>query len=363
MLLSLSDLHAAHERSSHGLHRHNLRPRKHREMAVFVQENHLSRHQTRPFRHGSHPQPHSPPADPGLVRPQRPRKNPVAKPPVDRSLILKILNQAKNSPKSRLSCLRRLRSVVNRNESSRNHLRAGGAVEFLASVFRENEDPFSREEALNILQQIELSDSDLRKLLLDNDEFLKSLIFLLERGSSQSRAQAIILLKSAFDVADPEYIIGCWWSSVHGERNKVKAAESGAVAVLIELLLETAERRACELALTVLDQLCGCAEGRAALLRHGGGLAVVSKKILRVSHWASERAVRILSSISKHSGNSRVLEEMMEVGVVSKLCLVLQVRCSEKTKERAKEILRRESRVWRDSSCVPSHLRSSYPCS
>ncbi|KAK4409125.1 E3 ubiquitin-protein ligase PUB23 [Sesamum angolense] len=317
---------------------------------------------------------------------------PSPKPPVDRSLILKILNQAKNSPKSRLSCLRRLRSVVNRNESSRNHLRAAGAVEFLASVFRENEDPFSRDEALNILQQIELSDSDLRKLLLDNDEFLKSLIFVLERGSSQSRAQAIILLKSAFDVADPEYIIGsrpelfraitnvlgdkikisaqatkaalkllvelCPWG-----RNKVKAAESGAVAVLIELLLETAERRACELALTVLDQLCGCAEGRAALLRHGGGLAVVSKKILRVSHWASERAVRILSSISKHSGNSRVLEEMMEVGVVSKLCLVLQVRCSEKTKERAKEILRRESRVWRDSSCVPSHLRSSYPCS
>ncbi|KAL0389939.1 UNVERIFIED_CONTAM: E3 ubiquitin-protein ligase PUB23 [Sesamum calycinum] len=220
---------------------------------------------------------------------------PSPKPPVDRSLILKILNQAKNSPKSRLSCLRRLRSVVNRNESSRNHLRAAGAVEFLASVFRENEDPFSRDEALNILQQIELSDSDLRKLL-DNDEFLKSLIFVLERGSSQSRAQAIILLKSAFDVADPEYIIGsrpelfraitnvlgdkikisaqatkaalkllvelCPWG-----RNKVKAAESGAVAVLIELLLETAERRACELALTVLDQLCCCAEGREALLR------------------------------------------------------------------------------------------------
>ncbi|KAL0459996.1 UNVERIFIED_CONTAM: E3 ubiquitin-protein ligase PUB23 [Sesamum latifolium] len=203
--------------------------------------------------------------------------------------------------------------------------------------------------------------SDLRKLLLDNDEFLDSLIVVLETGSSQARAQAIILLKSAFDVADPEYIIGsrpglfraitnilgdktkisaqatkaalkllvelCPWG-----RNKVKAAQSGAVAVLIELMLETTERRACELALTVLDQLCGCAEGRAALVRHGGGLAVVSKKILRVSHWASERAVRILSSISKYSGNSRVLEEMVEVGVVSKLCLVLQVRCSEKTK-------------------------------
>ncbi|KAL0436246.1 UNVERIFIED_CONTAM: E3 ubiquitin-protein ligase PUB23 [Sesamum radiatum] len=276
------------------------------------------------------------------------------KPPVDRSLILKILNQAKNSPKSRLGCLRRLRSVVNRNESSRNHLRAAGAVEFLASVFRENEDPFSRDEALNILRQIELSDSDLRKLLLDNDEFLESLMSAITnilgdktKISAQATKPALKLLVEL-----------CPWG-----RNKVKAAESGAVSILIELLLETTERRACELALTVLDQLCGCAEGRAALVRHGGGLAVVSKKILRVSQWASERAVRILSSISKYSGNSRVLEEMMEVGVVSKPCLVLQVRCSEKTKERAKEILRRHSRVWRDSSCVPPHLRSSYPCS
>ncbi|KAK4440557.1 E3 ubiquitin-protein ligase PUB23 [Sesamum alatum] len=285
-----------------------------------------------------------------------------------------------------------LRSVVNRNESSRNHLRAAGAVEFLASVLTENEDPVSRYEALNILLQIELSDSDLRKLLLDNGGFLESLFYVLETGNFQSRAQAVILLKSAFDVADPEHIIGltpelfraitnilgdkikipaqatkaalkllvelCPWG-----RNRVKAAESGIVAVLIQLLLETAERRVCELALTVLDQLCGCAEGRAALLRHGGGLAVVSKKIMRVSHGASERAVRILSSISKFSGNSRVLEEMVEVGVVSKLCLVLQVGCSEKTKERAKEILRRHSRVWRDSSCVPPHLRSSYPSS
>lgn len=141
----------------------------------------------------------------------------------------------------------------------------------------------------------------------------------------------------------------------------MKAVEAGAVAALIELLLETADRRICEVALTVLDQVCGCADGRAEVVRHGAGLAVVSKKILRVSAVASQRGVRIIGSIAKYGANSRVVQEMMEVGVVSKLCLVLQVEASQKTKDRIKEILRLHSRVWKHSSCIPPHVLSSYP--
>lgn len=144
-------------------------------------------------------------------------------------------------------------------------------------------------------------------------------------------------------------------------RNRIKAVETGAVRVLVELLMETSERRPCELMLVVLDQLCGCAEGRAELLEHGAGLAIVSKKILRVSHGATDRAVKILSSISRVSATSRVLQEMLDVGVVTKLCLVMQVKTSLKTKERAKEILKLHSRVWKKSTCIPPHLLSSYP--
>ncbi|KAL2240035.1 E3 ubiquitin-protein ligase PUB23 [Sesamum indicum] len=313
---------------------------------------------------------------------------PTPKPPVDRSQIVKLLNEAKNSPKSQLVCLQRLRSIARRNESGKNHLQAAGAVHFLLSVVRKNEDAFSRDEALSLLQEMELSDSDLKTFLSENGGILDSLIQVLETGDCQNRTVAMMLLKSAFYVADPADLIGsrpelfthivhilrdrisqqatkaalkllvelCPWG-----RNRIKAVDAGAVAALIELLLETADRRACELVLTVLDQLCGCAEGRAELLRHGCGLAVVSKKILRVSHAASERGVRILSSISKYSANSWVLQEMLQVGVASKLCLVLQVEASLKTKERAKEILRLHSRVWRDSPCIPPHLLTSYP--
>lgn len=313
---------------------------------------------------------------------------PTPKAPVEKSHILKLLQEARASPKSQINCLHRLRSIAHRDESSRNHLQqAAGAVEFLVTVVRKNEDAMYRSEALSILHKIQLSESDSKKFLSDNGGFLESLMQVLESGNCQSRAHAVMLLKSAFYVADPEYLIGskpeiykqvvrilsdkisqqatktalkllvelCPWG-----RNRIKAVENSAVSTLIELLLETEERRICELVLIVLDQLCCCAEGRAELLGHGAGLAIVSKKILRVSNLASERAVRIICSITKHSANSRVLNEMMQVGVVSKLCLVLQVESSHKTKERAKEILRLHSKVWKDSSCIPPHLLSSY---
>ncbi|KAI4348878.1 hypothetical protein L6164_009544 [Bauhinia variegata] len=113
--------------------------------------------------------------------------------------------------------------------------------------------------------------------------------------------------------------------------------------------------------MVVLDIMCSCAEGRAELLSHGAGLAVVSKKILRISTAANDRAVRILLSISKFSATPAVLQEMLQLGVVAKLCLVLQAESGNKAKEKAREILKMHVRAWRNSPCVPSSLLSSYP--
>ncbi|CAA2992879.1 E3 ubiquitin- ligase PUB23-like [Olea europaea subsp. europaea] len=324
---------------------------------------------------------------------------PTPKAAVDKSYIIKLLDEGKKSPQAQINCLQRLRSIAQSNNSSRRQLEAAGAVEYLASIIKKDaldcdqDSDISKasDEALNILYHLEISDSVLRKILGDDDDqFLEGLLHVLKCGNYQSRAQAITMLKSALNVVDPVQVIGvkpeffieivqifhdkisqqvskaalkllvelCPWG-----RNRVKAVESGLVSTLIELLLATSERRACELILTVLDQLCGCAEGRAELLKHGAGLAIVSKKILRASHVATDKAVRIISSISKFSANSRVLQEMLQVGVVTKLCLVLQVGSSQKTKERTKEILMQHSRVWKKSSCVPPHLISSYPFS
>ncbi|CAN4080441.1 unnamed protein product [Withania somnifera] len=360
------------------------------------------------------------------------------KPQITKSHVLKLFKEAMESQDMQLSCLRKLRSIVHASESNKKCLESSGVVDFLASIIMKKEvaciddsefiisggdtllrkvssnivspkdseldksscninqtpsvlEYFTKEsdEALDILFHLNPSDEDLKKFVLEHELFLDSLLHFLKHGNYQSRAYAIMLLKSAFNVADPGQLIGakqeyfkeilsflnyklislqatkaalkllvelCPWG-----RNRLKAIEAGAVSTLIELLLDTTERRSCELILSVLHQLCSCAEGRAELLSHGAGIAIVSKKILRVSQVASDRGVRILSSISKYSATPRVLQEMLQVGMVSKLCLVIQIDNCSKTKEKAKEILRLHPRVWRDSSCLPSHLLSSYP--
>ncbi|KAF4402780.1 hypothetical protein G4B88_010232 [Cannabis sativa] len=329
---------------------------------------------------------------------------PTPKPPINKTQIIKLINDAK-SPQSQIKCLRRLRSIAAESETNKRCLESAGAVDFLASLIGNNynelendmsfSDHFARasDEALCILNNLQLSETVLKNLMARNQELVESLTKVMQRGTCESRVHAVVLLKSLLEVADPMRIIGlrpelfvelvqvlkdqdqvsraafkaalqlliqlCPWG-----RNRIKAVEAGAVPVLIELLLETnsSEKRRCvEVAMAVLDTLCGCAEGRAEFLHHSAGLAMVSKKILRVSQTASEKAVRILHSISKFSATSGVLQEMLQLGVVAKLCLVLQVDCGSKTKERAREILKLHARTWKKSPCVPTSLLSSYP--
>ncbi|XP_057498739.1 E3 ubiquitin-protein ligase PUB23-like [Actinidia eriantha] len=325
---------------------------------------------------------------------------PTPRPPVNKAQIVKLLNEAK-SPESQIKCLRRLKSMASISETNKRCIEVSGAVEFLASLIISNtnrpslDDEFcditrASDEALSLLFSLQLTESGLKSLIARNDGFFESLTKIMQRGNYESRAYSVLLLESVSDVADsfhltrmkPELFLelvqilqaqissktskttlqllinACPWG-----RNRVKAVEAGAVPVLIDLLLESSEKREIEMVLMVLDQMCDCADGRSEFLKHGAGLAVVSKKILRVSKVASERAVRILHSICKFSSSVSVVHEMLDVGVVAKLCLVLQVDCAGKTKERAREILKSHARVWRNSSCLPISLISSFPSS
>ncbi|XP_028756778.1 E3 ubiquitin-protein ligase PUB23-like [Neltuma alba] len=329
---------------------------------------------------------------------------PTPKPPIERIQIAKLLSEANQSPHNHLKCLRRLRSIAFESDRNRIYLESAGAIEFLASTLKfssiESQVNYDDDEcttamgsvaALEVLYHLNPSESHVKNLVSNESiKFIESLIQILRRGNYQSRAYATILLKSAFGVADPTQLINVRTElfvelmrvlrdkisqkaskaalkllvelSPWG-KNRIKAVEGGVVLVLIEMLLEASERRACELILIALDQLCGCAEGRAELVKHGAGVAIVSKKILRVSHMATDRCVKILSSICRYSANGRVVQEMLQVGAVCKLCLVLQVEASLKTKERAKEVLRLHSSVWRNSACIPPPLLKSYPSS
>ncbi|CAH9135039.1 unnamed protein product [Cuscuta epithymum] len=340
---------------------------------------------------------------------------PTPKAPLSKSQILKLLRDAESSPPAmQMQCLRRLRSLAGESEANRRSLETdAGVVEFLASVIIRSEESMPSsdddmgggvkewgpgDEALSVLHSLKLSDVGLKSLLA-NRSMIETLVRAMQRrrlGSSYdelTRAFAVMLLKSMLQAAEPLQVMGLKAAfyvetvqilkdqiSVKASRaalqllitvcplgrNRVKAVEAGAVAVLVDLLLETAssEKRGCEMILTALDQLSQCAEGRAELVSHPGGLAVVSKKILRVSHVASERGVRILHSVSRFSATPGVVQEMLQLGVAAKLCLVAQlVDCggNTRTKERAREVLRLHAKSWNNSPCIPAKLRSSFP--
>ncbi|XP_049413437.1 E3 ubiquitin-protein ligase PUB22-like isoform X4 [Solanum stenotomum] len=324
---------------------------------------------------------------------------PTPKPPVSKPQIIKLLKEAK-SPNLQMKSLKRLRSIASENDANKHCMQSAGAMEFLASiinnnnsneVFEEEEEGFmsTKDEALSILYQLKLSEQGLKSLIMSgNGEFIESLTRVMQQGSYESRAYAVMLMKDMFEVSTPTLLLSLKKEFfiqvvqvlrdgisqkatkaslqvlVHAcpfGRNKVKAAEAGPIRVLVDLLLDSSEKRVCELMLILLDQLCQSAEGRAELLNHPGGLAIVSKKILRVSKVGSERAIKILHSISKFSSTPSVVQEMLSLGVVSKLCLVLQVDCGSKAKERAREILKFHAKAWSNSPCIPNNLSSSYP--
>ncbi|CAA7404447.1 unnamed protein product [Spirodela intermedia] len=313
---------------------------------------------------------------------------PTPRIPLDKAQIAHILNEARRL-ETQLDALRKLRSLVIESDRNRRCVEAAGAPDFLISVIRRSPiAPSTEEEALGVLHALQISPQGFIDMIVRNEDLVELLIAVMQRSNYQSRAYATFLLRSLFEAASPVRFLSlkdefftelvkvlrdrisfkatkvalrvlamsCPWG-----RNRVKATDAGAVPVLVELLLDDPEKRACEMALVVLDQLCCCAEARAELLAHSGGLAVVSKKIIRLSHLATERAVRVISSVAKYSATPAVLQEMLQIGVVAKLCLLLQVQSGNKTTERAASILRLHSKTWKKSPCIPQHLLSSYP--
>ncbi|XP_058751931.1 E3 ubiquitin-protein ligase PUB23-like [Vicia villosa] len=350
---------------------------------------------------------------------------PTPKPPTTKTLIEKHLKEASDSsdsPHLLIQSLRKLKTIASESETNRRCIESAGAVEFLASIVTKNSTGCSslsstteltettildddddmegfafgfnigaEDEAVNILYNLHLTEQGLKTLLnFKNGEFLDSLLRLMQKGNNDSRTYAVFLLKSMSKVADPSKLanlkteffielvqllkdqiskkaskatLQTLIQLVEIGRNRMRAVESGCVQVLIELLLDCKERKPCEMILVLLEMLCQSADGRYELLSHGCGLAIVSKKILRISTMANDRAVRILLSVARFSATHIVVQEMLQIGVVAKLCLVLQVDSGNKAKEKAREILKLHAKCWRNSHCVPTQLLSSYPSS
>uniref|UniRef100_A0A0D9VGT3 U-box domain-containing protein n=1 Tax=Leersia perrieri TaxID=77586 RepID=A0A0D9VGT3_9ORYZ len=338
---------------------------------------------------------------------------PTPRPPVDPCRVAALVDDgARGGRRQRLAALREIKSLAAESDRNRRCVESTpGAVEFLLSLVStipnstSSDDLFDspittsspEEDALGVLYSLKPSESTLLRLLANNN-LLDTLAASLRRPSYRTRAYAILVLKSATSAMAPDRLAHVGGDVVEEAvrviadgvsrkatkaalhvlcslfpwgRNRVKAVEAGAVAALVDLLLDGGDagvlgRRAAELAVAAMGHVCGCAEGRAEVVAHPAGIAVVAKAAMRVSPAATESAVRALHAVATHAATPAVMQEMLAVGVVDKLLLLLQVRDAgaggERARARAREMLRANARVWKDSPCLQAHLRASYPC-
>ncbi|CAM0902344.1 unnamed protein product [Alopecurus aequalis] len=335
---------------------------------------------------------------------------PTPRPPVDACRVAALIDEGRGAGRQQeLAALREIKALVAESDRNRRCVEATpGAIDFLVSVVRHQASssvsskssaqdicysPTSasspEEDALSVLYSLKPSKKSLLRILERNVDLMDTLLYALRRPSYRSRTYAILLLKAVVSVMEParlmpfrtevvQEVVRVVSDRVSAKavkaalhvlcrlcpygRNRVNAVEAGAMTVLVELLLDDGSRHATELAVVAIDHLCGCAEGRSELVAHPAGLAVVSKKAMRVSLPTTESAVRALHAVARHSPAPAVLREMLAVGVVAKLLLVLQVDSGEKARAKAKELLRMHARVWKDSPCLPAHLKAYYPC-
>ncbi|XP_051117858.1 U-box domain-containing protein 21-like [Andrographis paniculata] len=147
-----------------------------------------------------------------------------------------------------------------------------------------------------------------------------------------------------------------------------RLAETGLVAALLEILAESSGRSVCEKALGVLDGLCMHGEGRLKAYENALTVAVLVKKLLRVSEVATELAISILVKLGRHDEDGEtcvnVMIEALEVGAFQKLLLLLQLGTSDVTREKLSELLRLLNLYRPNVECTDSldfkHLKRSF---
>ncbi|XP_076927262.1 E3 ubiquitin-protein ligase PUB24-like isoform X1 [Bidens hawaiensis] len=174
-----------------------------------------------------------------------------------------------------------------------------------------------------------------------NQEFFKTIVLILQHQKSN-------IMKHGINEVLHVMLSTCTWP-----RNCSLMIDSGAVFELIEVELRSPEKAVTELIMAVLFHLCSSADGRAQLLGHAAGIATITIQIGKVSQKVDEIALMIISLISKFSGTDGVLQEMVRVGTVKKLCTVLQVYgLNTYTRDTARGILKRHLNVWNGSPCL-----------
>ncbi|KAJ8748521.1 hypothetical protein K2173_003420 [Erythroxylum novogranatense] len=315
----------------------------------------------------------------------------------DHSVPLNIILEEIKQPHLQVRALRKIRSFFSENDGNRTCRGDDDLFPLVASlVLVETEFPdiwepsestsIVIEEAVSVLCLLGPSDGTLKMVSENrNGLLIRSLCSILTRyPCNQTRIQALNLLKSIFNVVNgiymvvlkPEFfestseilkdqsskqssiaVLSILIDVLPFGRNKEKAIRGGFVPVIVELLAENNEKRMCEMMLVVLENLCRKAEGRSSFLEHPMSLAAVLSKILRVSKVGNDKAVTLFLWIFRFCKSTEVAREFMEMGGMTRMCLVVQSGGNSKIKDKAREVLRFHLKAWSKSPCFhPSYI-------
>lgn len=208
---------------------------------------------------------------------------PTPKPPLNKLQVLKLLKDIKD-PNLQLKTIKELKLLATRNERNNINkcllLQAGvpkAMILFMLTCFRKSQFDKALEEALSLLQLVDVPEEEIKFLLAEkNDQILDSLTRVLGSDEMENsiavKSHALMLLNTFMQEASSSVmesgtnqqdtkaafhamLIACHWG-----RNRIMMVESGAVFELIEIELLTPEKRTTELTMEILFRLCSCAE-------------------------------------------------------------------------------------------------------
>lgn len=315
---------------------------------------------------------------------------PTPKPPLTKVHTLKLINNLA-LPHLQLKTLTQLELLAVEYERNRKCMLEAGVdkaiVSFILKCYTSGQI-LGLEEALSIMYLLRITKFEIKDILVETNKIVESLTWVLGFDDhlidkhSAMKTHSVLLLKKIIKTASYSVLerlklefferiivllrskntvsqqginaaLHILLDSCSCARNRIMVIEAGAVFELIELEIGSPEKRTTELILGVLFNLCSSADGRAQLLSHAGGLAVVSNRIFSVSTTANDCAVFILSLICRYSGNNNmVLQEMLKVGAISKLCMVLQSDSAGYLKDKARDVLKSHIDLWKKSPCI-----------
>ncbi|XP_002518745.3 U-box domain-containing protein 25 [Ricinus communis] len=308
---------------------------------------------------------------------------PTPKQPAEPSLVRSLLNQVTsvtNTAHSRLSAIRRLKSLARDTDKNRSLISSHNATNLLVNLLFSNTSSDLTHEAMSLVVMFPLTESECISIASNTERiiFLANLLFhssieirvnsaaLIETviagtKSSDLRAQfsnvdeivegVIELLKRPISNYPRALKIGikALFALCLVKQTRHKAVSAGAVETLIDRLADF-DKCDAERALATIELLCRVPEGVAEFAEHALTVPLLVKTILKISDRATEYAAGALLALCTASEKSQ--REAVSAGILTQLLLLVQSDCTDRAKRKAQMLLKllRDSWLDHDSS-------------